>query len=170
MARRQSNPKQPQGLPKGVSLRHRLRLGSTTYSVAVSSDGQRAVSGSEHGKLKVWDLESGRQVHFLEGHREDINSLVVSRDGRWAISGSGRQHNQCLGLGERSSDPVPRRAHRPCRCYHSCPRGPAIGLASLDGTPRQWDLSGPSPKGFAVLDEPRHTRIGRSAAPMARYS
>lgn len=81
MARRQSNPKQPQGLPKGVSLRHRLRLGSTTYSVAVSSDGQRAGTGSEHGNVKVWDLESGRQVHSLEGHREDINSLVVSRDG-----------------------------------------------------------------------------------------
>jgi WD40 repeat protein len=92
MARRQSNPKQPQGLPKGVSLRHRLRLGSTTYSVAVSSDGRRAVTGSEHGKLKVWDLESGRQVHSIEGHRKARPRLGFEFDtaGRLSIdSGAG---------------------------------------------------------------------------------
>ena len=37
-------------------------------AVAVTPDGQRAVSASDDKTLKVWDLESGRELRTLEGH------------------------------------------------------------------------------------------------------
>ena len=37
-------------------------------AVAVTPDGQRAVSASKDKTLKVWDLESGRELRTLEGH------------------------------------------------------------------------------------------------------
>ena len=36
--------------------------------VAVTPDGQRAVSASMTGTLKVWELESGRELHTLNGY------------------------------------------------------------------------------------------------------
>ena len=38
------------------------------YGVAVSGDGRRAVSASADKTLKVWDVESGRELRTLQGH------------------------------------------------------------------------------------------------------
>ncbi len=37
--------------------------------VALSGDGRRAVSASDDKTLKVWDVESGRELRTLTGHR-----------------------------------------------------------------------------------------------------
>jgi WD40 repeat protein len=54
----------------------------------VTPDGRRAVSGSLDHTLKVWDLESGEALCTLEGHRDEINVVVVTPDGCWIVSGS----------------------------------------------------------------------------------
>lgn len=55
--------------------------------VAVTPDGAHAVSASEDRTLRVWDLESGREVCTLEGHTEGLISLALTSDGTRAISG-----------------------------------------------------------------------------------
>jgi COMPASS component SWD3 len=46
------------------------------------------VSGSENGKIVIWDVGSRNVVGILEGHETPIVALAVSPDGRRIASGS----------------------------------------------------------------------------------
>jgi WD40 repeat protein len=39
----------------------------------------------------VWDVDSGREVQRFNGHPHIVYALAISPDGRWALSGSGRE-------------------------------------------------------------------------------
>jgi WD40 repeat protein len=47
-----------------------------------------AVSGSEDNALKVWELETGREIRTLEGHIGAVRSVCLTPDGRRVVSGS----------------------------------------------------------------------------------
>ena len=55
-------------------------------SVSVSSNGRRAVSGSEDHTLSVWDVESGTCLQTLR-HLGAVSCVSLTPDGRCAISG-----------------------------------------------------------------------------------
>ena len=59
-----------------------------SVGVAVTPDGRRAVSASDDKTLKVWDLESGRELRTLDGHSADVTGVAVTPDGRRAVSAS----------------------------------------------------------------------------------
>ena len=75
--------------PSGPLLRTLEGHGDTVWAVAVAvtRDGQRAVSGAEDGTLKVWDLERGALLATLEGHGDTVWAVAVTPDGRRAVSG-----------------------------------------------------------------------------------
>jgi WD40 repeat protein len=39
--------------------------------------------------MRVWEVSSGKCIKILDGHTAEVNSVVLSADGRWALSGSG---------------------------------------------------------------------------------
>jgi WD40 repeat protein len=39
--------------------------------------------------IRVWDIDTGREIHCLRGHESQVNALAVTPDGRHAISGAG---------------------------------------------------------------------------------
>jgi WD40 repeat protein len=57
------------------------------HRVAISLDGRRAVSAS-YEALKVWDLETGRELRTLKGHSGSVFGVTISVDGRRAVSAS----------------------------------------------------------------------------------
>jgi WD40 repeat protein len=57
--------------------------------VAVTPDGRYAVSGSSDKTVRVWELETGREVRCFTGHEEWVNCVAVTPDGRYVVSGSG---------------------------------------------------------------------------------
>ena len=57
-------------------------------SVSVLPYGNRAISASYDGTLKVWDMETGIETRTLKGHTSGISSVSVTPDGFRAISGS----------------------------------------------------------------------------------
>ena len=60
----------------------------SVLAVGLSADGRRAVSGSSDAVLKVWDVESGRELRTLHGHADAVTAAELSADGRWAVSAS----------------------------------------------------------------------------------
>jgi len=86
--RRTSNPEAP-SLPPGIRLLRTLK-GHTNYvwSVAVTPDGQQAVTGSGDHTVRVWDLASGACLRTLEGHTGSVWSVAVTADGQQAVTGS----------------------------------------------------------------------------------
>jgi WD40 repeat protein len=58
-------------------------------SVVISPDGRSALSGSDDGTLKLWDLAAGKELRSFAGHMHRVNSVAISPDGRSALSGSG---------------------------------------------------------------------------------
>jgi len=56
--------------------------------VAISSDGQYALSGSWDGTLRLWDLSTGNTTRRFVGHTKDVLSVAFSADNRQIVSGS----------------------------------------------------------------------------------
>jgi hypothetical protein len=80
---------QPTLHPPGTALVRTLEgHAAHVHGVAMSADGCRAVSASGDNTLKVWDLETGRELRSLEGHTHLISGVAVSPDGRRAVSAS----------------------------------------------------------------------------------
>ena len=64
-------------------------------SVAVLSDGCRALSGSWDNTLCLWDIETGAELRRLEWHTFGVTSVAVLPGSRHALLASG--HNKlCL--------------------------------------------------------------------------
>ena len=55
----------------------------------MTPDGRRVVSASADKTLKVWDLETGRELATLEGHAACVTACAVTPDGRRVVSASG---------------------------------------------------------------------------------
>lgn len=73
-----------QGIETVVQKGHELAV----LSVAASPDSSFIVSGSRDKSIKLWDLNTGREVRSFLGHQASITSLAFSSDGKSLISGS----------------------------------------------------------------------------------
>lgn len=60
-------------------------------SVAVCPDNQTLASGSEDSNVKLWDLNTGKEILTLSGHLRQkwVSTVVFSPDGQTLASGSG---------------------------------------------------------------------------------
>ena len=57
------------------------------YSVAFSSDGKYALSGSGDKNIRLWDVQSGAKLKKFVGHSGEVTSVTFSHDGKRILSG-----------------------------------------------------------------------------------
>jgi WD40 repeat protein len=81
-------PLRPTLFPPGASLvRTFIGHERQVSAVAVTPDGQRALSGSGDMTLRLWDLASGVQRRLFEVHTSWFTAVAATPDGQHAISG-----------------------------------------------------------------------------------
>ena len=74
----------------------------------------------------LWDAETGKQTFVLRGHREDVNCIAFSPDGRRVVTGSSDDTRHHLGRGHRQAHHRDRGAPRQRRLLGRVhPRRPA---------------------------------------------
>lgn len=72
----------------GVAQKRLIGHGHYVQDVAISSDGQYALSGSWDATLRLWDLNTGATRTRFIGHSKDVLSVAFSADNRHIVSGS----------------------------------------------------------------------------------
>jgi WD40 repeat protein len=128
--------------PRGPLLRTLLGHTSWVNAVAVTPDGEHVISGSADSTLKVWEVESGREVRTLEGHTSAVLAVAVTPDGRHIISGS---KDNTLRIWELDTG----RAVRTLQGHFGgvyavavAPDGRHVISGSWDNTLKVWELEG----------------------------
>jgi len=56
--------------------------------LAFSPDGRFALSGSLDNTARLWDIETGQEIHILTGHTAGIRNVAYSPDGKYLLTGS----------------------------------------------------------------------------------
>ncbi len=110
-------------------------------SVAFSPDGTEALSGSQDGTLRLWDLASGKCLLIFEGHSQGVTSVAFSPNGTLALSGS---EDKTLKLWNLASGKCVRtfKGHsRGVRSVAFSPDGTQALSGSEDKTLKLWDLA-----------------------------
>ncbi|KAG2183558.1 hypothetical protein INT43_006564 [Umbelopsis isabellina] len=62
--------------------------GHTQSVRAIAARGNLLVSGSYDNTMRLWNIETGRLIHLMEGHQQRVYSVVLDIDNRRCMSGS----------------------------------------------------------------------------------
>jgi WD40 repeat protein/serine/threonine protein kinase len=111
-----------------------------TGAVAITPDGDRAISASADRTLRLWDLESGQLLRALEGHTDRVNAVAVTPDCDRAISASGDRTLRVWDLKSGQSVRTLEGHLDVVNAVAVTPDSHGAVSASSDHTLRVWDL------------------------------
>jgi len=135
-------------IQQDVKQHNELNAQSTVYSVAVVAGENQLVSGSEDGKVRVWDLtsHSAKPLHTFDAESLVISVAVVA-GGNQLVSGSYDGKIQVWDLTSHSAKPLHTfDAESPVYSLAVVAGGNQLVSGSADGKVRVWDLTSNSAK------------------------
>ena len=138
--------------------------GGPVRALAISSDGQTAISGSFDSTAIRWSLTRNAAEQVLRFHADAVNAVVLLGDGRAATAGAdGRIAIWTSGNAE--PDAVLEGHTAPIVALAVSPDGATLASASWDQTVRLWPLAGGAPR---VLEGHTQNVNGVAFAPDGR--
>ena len=129
------------GVPLGSGLK-RVLAGHerSVESVVFSPDGTRIVSGSHDSTVRVWEVDTGRELACLRGHAFSVNSVAFSPDGTRLVSGSLDSTVRVWDVDTGRELACLRGHDDSVSCVAFSPDGTRIVSGSNDCTVRVWEV------------------------------
>ncbi|MBD2304727.1 caspase family protein [Chroococcidiopsis sp. FACHB-1243] len=124
-----------------ADIRERNRLNSG-WVAAVSRDGTMIVTGSQEGKLQLWNRQGQAIGKPFKGHTDYVKSVAFSPDGKSIVSGS---DDNTVRLWDLQGQPIGKPFEGHTNYVNSVAfslDGKYIVSGSGDNTVRLWDLQG----------------------------
>ena len=125
----------------------RLKHFSNVEFVSFSPNGKLLASAGRDRSVRIWDVETGKQLHVLTGYVDAARCVVFSPDGNTLASCGSTTSTDPEAFEIRIWDIVSRKfkpslkGHtKPVRRVSFNPNGKLLASASYDGTIRIWDL------------------------------
>jgi cytochrome c len=138
--------------------------GGPVRALAISSDGQTAVTGSFDSTAIRWSLTRNAAEQVLRFHTDAVNAVVLLKDGRAATAGAGGRI-AIWTPGNAAPDAVLEGHTAPIAALALSPDGATLASASWDQTVRLWPLTGGAPR---VLEGHTQNVNGVAFAPDGR--
>jgi WD40 repeat protein len=107
-------------------------------AVAFSPDGKTLLTGSGDGRIRFWDVATGKMVRELPGRQEGIAGLFFTPDGKRIVSGGSDMtiHVRDAATGKELHDFAGHKGRVAGLAYS--PDGKLLATAGQDGTLRLW--------------------------------
>jgi cytochrome c len=138
--------------------------GGPVRALAISSDGQTAVTGSFDSTAIRWSLTRNAAEQVLRFHTDAVNAVALLRDGRAATAGADGRI-AIWAPGNAVPDAVLEGHTAPIAALALSPDGATLASASWDQTVRLWPLTGGAPR---VLEGHTQNVNGVAFAPDGR--
>ena len=119
-----------------------LETPSPVTSVAINPNGDRIAAGSNDSKVRVWDTNTGKQVHELVvGTRFPAWSVAFSPDGTRIATGSGQRDLQLWDANTGNKIGQPMRHDEAVKTVAFSRDSRRIATGSDDGSVRVWETA-----------------------------
>ncbi|KAI9316844.1 guanine nucleotide-binding protein subunit beta-like protein [Dichotomocladium elegans] len=128
----------------GVPRKSLLGHNHFVQDLAISSDGQFALSASWDKTLRLWDLNTGTTTRSFVGHTNDVLSVSFSADNRQIVSGSRDKSIKLWNTLGECKFQLTEDGHSDwvsCVRFSPNPANPVIVSGGWDKIVKVWDLT-----------------------------
>ena len=132
-------------LGTGAAIAQLRGHGGPVRALAISPDGETAISGSFDSTAIRWSLTANAAEQVLRFHADAVNAVALLRDGRAATAGADGRI-AIWTAGKTQPDTVLEGHTAPIAALAASPDGTTLASVSWDQTVRVWPLAGGAPR------------------------
>ena len=110
-------------------------------SAAISPDNKYVLTGSHDKTARLWDAQTGTEIHSFQGHSGEVNTVSISPDGRYVLTG-GEDDTARLWDIETGKELRKFEHSHPVKSAEFLPDSNHLLTVDLRGAIRLWDIKG----------------------------